>query len=335
MPTRGRDCGRHASGQWHNCAAPLHATAPAARATHRAAKERSPGPRIQSPSPRAQHAQTSGRLMWRQTTPAGVDRRCATHRQALVGDQQHPITGLFQQGIGGHGGAEAELLDAAFGDGHPGARSRSSRMASPLDHRPLGLNRKHLAHLQTPWTTATTSVKVPPRSTQNCQAISPWRPIHPEPNASDVATNSPAAARWALPQQLLQDRRFAAAGHHQMNLGGFKNLLQPKGDGGLGHPLRVTTEETRVLRPVAAESWTTRQPICATGGSLNPRPLLPNPSNCSPRHQQLQALLIRLRRGTGSATSAQAGVTLGAKTRADPNASACGAVPGSPALKPT
>ena len=58
--------------------------------------------------------------------------------------------------------------------------------------------------------------------------------------------------RWQLlagfvVEQLLQDRRLTAACDHEMNLLSRKDLLEPQGDRGLGHALRISSKETSVL----------------------------------------------------------------------------------------
>ena len=67
--------------------------------------------------------------------------------QALVREQQHGLPLALQQGIGGHGGSQSQLLDACWG-------TEAFRRHERLDriHRRIalqaGLHRQHLAHDQ-------------------------------------------------------------------------------------------------------------------------------------------------------------------------------------------
>ena len=71
--------------------------------------------------------------------------------EAGIGHQQKGCTTPLQQGIGGHGGAEAQLLDAARRQRQP--RRQIQQFSDGRYRRitiPLRLHREHLAHVELP-----------------------------------------------------------------------------------------------------------------------------------------------------------------------------------------
>ena len=208
--------------------------------------------------------------------------------QALVGDQQHPITGLLQQGIGGHGGAEAKFLNTA--GRYRGPRRQTQQPANGTHRRITGLLRlhgEHLAHLQAP-------LRVTPHHIgEGAAAINPKLPGH-QPMAArstqsqtrpccrnQLAGNCSLGPSWssfcriaALPLPVTTKWISVAS----------RISLSPRVMAASGTCCGSPPNRPAFWARVAAESFTTRQPTCAPqGGSLKPTwPLLPKPSNCTP-----------------------------------------------------
>ncbi len=103
-------------------------------------------------------------------------------RQTGVGEQQHAITGTFQQGIGGHGGSQSQFSD--------GCKPRAPLGGQKIRHgrhgrvsRAARLLRQHFAHQQT---------TIRRQAHQVCEGAAT---IHPEaPIGQRAATATPRAA---------------------------------------------------------------------------------------------------------------------------------------------